>query len=467
MVFSSSVFLLLFFPIMILGYFFPVLSRKRTYRNGFLLLGSLFFYAWGEPSFVLLMMFSIFVTWFIGILFLYHKQKRVLLTVGIAYHLIILIVFKYTTFLSHELWYIFPQTSLDKVNIPLPIGISFYTFQMMSYLFDVYYERVCPQKSLLNLGLYVSFFPQLIAGPIVRYTTIEDEIENRCESFDDLKVGLERFILGLGKKALIADFLAIIANESFAYAKSNDIGMLTSWMGAIAYTLEIYYDFSGYSDMAIGLGRCFGFHFMENFDYPYMAKSINDFWKRWHISLTGWFRDYVYIPLGGNRVTKRRHIINALIIWSLTGIWHGANWTFLIWGMMYCALQMGERYLYTPDKWPTFISHIYTMFFVCLLWVVFRADSVKTALLYIKAMILPNRIWDGISIVLFRNGITILIIGVICCAPLKNIFIRNIENSTIGAFREIIKYSILIGILLMTLACSISGGYSPFIYYNF
>lgn len=421
----------------------------------------------GEPMFVLLMMLSIIVTWIIGLCFKSTKNKKALLMFGVGYHLIILFIFKYLTFICHELCKIFPQTSLDLVNISLPIGISFFTFQMMSYLFDVYYGKVEIQKNLLNLGLYVALFPQLIAGPIVRYSTIASEIENREESVEDFKEGLARFVIGAGKKALLADFLAIIADNAFSYAKTDDVGMLTVWLGAIAYTLEIYFDFSGYSDMAIGLGRCFGFHFLENFNYPYLANSINDFWRRWHISLTDWFRDYVYIPLGGNRVTAKRHILNIIIIWLLIGIWHGANWTFLLWGIIYCLLQLGEKYLYEPFKWPVLFSHLYTLISVSFLWVIFRADTVVDAVKYIKAMIVPNSFVDANSISLLTNGISIIVIGIICCFPLRRIFTTQIKNVYLASAREIVKYVILIGIISLTLIFSISGGYSPFIYFNF
>ena len=237
---------------------------------------------------------------------------------------------------------------------------------MMSYLFDVYYGKSEVQKSLINLTLYVSMFPQLIAGPIVRYETIGDEIFNRKENIADFEKGIKRFVIGLGKKALIADFLALLADNIFVLAKTNSITLVLAWLGAIAYTLEIYFDFSGYSDMAIGLGLCFGFHFDENFNYPYTATSINDFWKRWHISMTNWFRDYVYIPLGGNRVSTKKNIRNIVTVWVLTGIWHGANWTFMLWGIIYCIFQLLEKYVYDVSKWPMIVRRIYTLVVVCL-----------------------------------------------------------------------------------------------------
>lgn len=256
-------------------------------------------------------------------------------------------------------------------EIPLPIGISFYTFQIMSYIFDVYFGYSRPQSNIFHLALYVLMFPQLIAGPIVRYNSIEYEIQNRKESFQDFQEGISRFIIGLSKKVLIADFLAGIADKIFVTAEYTDIVAFTAWIGAIAYTLQIYYDFSGYSDMAIGLGKCFGFHFDENFNYPYISRSVTEFWKRWHISLTKWFTDYVYIPMGGNRVSRSRHVLNLFLIWLLTGIWHGAEWTFIVWGLIYFLFQLVEKYTGFAQRLPSAIGYCYTMLVVILNWVIF------------------------------------------------------------------------------------------------
>ena len=331
MVFSSTVFLFLFLPVTVLVYYNPFCTGRR-FRNLFLLLASLAFYAWGEPLFVFLMILSIVVGWLIGLKISVSagQRRKTFLTIGVVFHLALLFVFKYLTFVAGELGWLLAQ-DFSFINITLPIGISFFTFQLLSYLFDVYYGKAAAQKNVLNLGLYISLFPQLIAGPIVRYDTIAAQIEGRRETLGGFADGMMNFIYGLAKKILIANYMAQVADNIFDTEQS--LSVLTAWLGGVAYTLQIYFDFSGYSDMAIGLGKMFGFTFPENFRYPYIAKSCTEFWRRWHISLGSWFRDYVYIPLGGNRVGKARWVINLLAVWSLTGLWHGANWTFLVWGL--------------------------------------------------------------------------------------------------------------------------------------
>lgn len=337
MVFSSAEFLFLFLPLVFIFYYFP-LATGRKWKNAVLLVFSIGFYAWGEPFFVFLMLFSIFINWLVGLqIGKATDKKKKWLTVAVAFDVLLLGIFKYASFFSRNLALLTGNDRLI-VQIALPIGISFFTFQLMSYLFDVYYGRSAPQKNPWNLALYISLFPQLIAGPIVRYRQIEHEISDRQESFSDFTEGMRRFIYGLGKKVLLANFLAQIADNIFDYLQHPSV--MTAWLGAIAYTLQIYFDFSGYSDMAIGLGRMFGFHFLENFNYPYTANSVTDFWRRWHISLSAWFRDYVYIPLGGNRAHQFR---NLFVVWLLTGIWHGANWTFVLWGLIYFAVLWAEK----------------------------------------------------------------------------------------------------------------------------
>ena len=371
--------------------------------------------------------------------------------------------FKYLSFIDKEINTILGRES--NISIALPIGISFFIFQMMSYIFDVYYEKVECQNKVINLGLYISFFPQLIAGPIVRYETINHEIENRRVSINDYLEGLYRFIFGLGKKVLIADFLAIIADNIFSLEKYNSISMLTAWIGAIAYTLEIYFDFSGYSDMAIGLGRMFGFHFNENFRYPYVAKSISDFWKRWHISLTDWFRDYVYIPLGGNRVNKWRHLLNISIVWILTGIWHGANWTFLLWGMIYCVFQILEKYVYKPEKWKPFLAHMYTLIIVTLCWVLFRADNILDGGRYVISMFHNKEIIDTLGLNYLSDSIVIVCVAVLCSVPIKDYMAKYLKISK--SLLDVLKCFAAVIIVVMAAFVAISGGYSPFIYFNF
>lgn len=465
MVFSSTIFIFLFLPVVLVIYYLPIFKNNRKFKNSFLLLASIFFYAWGEPIYVFLMMLSIIVTYLLGLTMQKVGKKKTVLIIGIIYHIGILFVFKYLSFVCQEICKAIGKEQ-PIVDIALPIGISFFTFQMMSYLFDVYYGNAQVQKNVWNLALYISLFPQLIAGPIVRYETIEQEIENRQETVEDVQAGIRRFVLGLGKKALVADYLAIIVDNIFAIANNEEISILTAWIGAIAYTLEIFFDFSGYSDMAIGLGRCFGFHFKENFNKPYLAESVNDFWKRWHISLTDWFRDYVYIPLGGSRVSKERHVWNTIVVWILTGIWHGANWTFLLWGAIYCAVQLAEKYCYSVKKWPHILRHIYTLVVVCICWVIFRADNLSVVMKYIADMFGHNGGADAVGVYYFRNAIVTIILGVLLCLPFNEWTAKKFSQKGLLA-KEIITYIILCGILLMIAILSISGGYSPFIYFNF
>ena len=328
MVFSSITFLFYFLPIVIAIYY--IVPNKL--KNAILLIFSLLFYFWGEPKYVFLMISSIVITYIFGLLInKFPKYKKFNLILFLITSLGILVYFKYTNFLIQNinLWL---KNKIDFINVILPIGISFYTFQMISYVVDVYRNQVDVQKNILKLALYVSLFPQLIAGPIVRYTTIVEELENRKCSFDKFAIGVRRFIIGLGKKVLIANTLGELNS---IFLTSNDNSVLFYWLYGISVMLQIYFDFSGYSDMAIGLGKMFGFEFLENFNYPYIATSITDFWRRWHISLSSWFRDYVYIPLGGNRVKKYKWLINIIIVWALTGIWHGANFNYILWGIYF------------------------------------------------------------------------------------------------------------------------------------
>lgn len=349
MVFSSTLFLFLFLPLTLMIYYNPFV-RSRKFRNRCLLVASLFFYAWGEPFFVCLMLLSIAVGWACGRAMeraASRGQEKRILTAGVVFHVGLLFVFKYLTFAASQLGLLLHE-DFSAIHIALPIGISFFTFQLLSYLFDIYYGRAKAQQSVLAVGLYIALFPQIIAGPIVRYETIEQQIEHRVENIADFSSGMMRFIYGLGKKVVIANYMGVVADNIFDGGGS--LSLATAWYGAFAYTLQIYFDFSGYSDMAIGFGRMFGFHFMENFNYPYISRSATEFWRRWHISLGTWFRDYVYISLGGNRVTRRRWGYNLFVVWALTGIWHGANWTFLCWGLWYFVLLLVEKLTGFPEK---------------------------------------------------------------------------------------------------------------------
>jgi D-alanyl-lipoteichoic acid acyltransferase DltB (MBOAT superfamily) len=434
--------------------------KSRSFRNIFLLLASLAFYAYGEPVFVFLMIFSIAVTWIAG-LRLEAKKSKALLALAVIYHICILFVFKYLTFITSEVGLLFGRTD-GIVSITLPIGISFFTFQLMSYLFDIYYGNAKAQKNILYLGLYISFFPQLIAGPIVRYSHIADQIENRVESRELFVSGMQRFVYGLAKKVLLSDYVAIIAD--FSFSNINNQSVMAAWFGALAYTLQIYFDFSGYSDMAIGLGRIFGFSFVENFNYPYVSKSITEFWRRWHISLSSWFRDYVYIPLGGNRCKKSRWVFNLFVVWALTGIWHGANWTFLVWGLLYFVCLLVEKTTNINAILGKF-SYITTAVIVMINWVIFRADGLSDAVSYIGNMFgIGAAGFTGYDFVpLIASAAFILIAAVIGATPLVKKFFERLARKNM----EWIESIWIIVIFVLSLIHAVASTYSPFIYFNF
>ena len=456
MVFSSAEFLALFFPCVLLVYYNPFF-RSRRFRNVFLLLASLLFYAWGEPVRVLLLLASIAVNWWFGLRVEGERpHRRGLLAASVVFNLAGLFVFKYLGFVCRNLALL--GLNVPQIKLALPIGISFYTFQAMSYVIDVYRKKSPAQRSVLDVGLYISFFPQLIAGPIVRYETVALEIHSRKESWEDFCGGVPRFIVGLGKKVILANNMAVVADAAF---RSADLSAAMAWLGAAAYALQIYFDFSGYSDMAIGLGRMFGFHFLENFDRPYLASSITDFWRRWHISLSTWFRDYVYIPLGGNRVSPRRHLFNLFAVWLLTGIWHGANWTFILWGLGYFLLLMAEKYGHIDRKLGIF-RRPYTLLCVLLLWVLFRADSLGAAGRYFAAMFTGGRGSCDDFLYYFGNMKAYLAAAVVCCLPLDKLWRRVPERA-----RDSLEAAGTIALLVITLTYVVSSTYNPFIYFNF
>ena len=447
MVFSSGVFLFLFLPGLLIMYYS---AKSRAVRNYILLITSLLFYAWGEPVFVFIMLASIFLNWKTALIMSSSPRPKLWLTLAISLDVLLLGIFKYTGFVTENLAFLTGgRTSV--IRIALPIGISFFTFQMMSYVFDVYYGKSKAQEKLSYVALYISFFPQLIAGPIVRYNQIEAEITERHENFGDFAEGARRFIYGLGKKVLLANFVAQIADNVFAGAVSMTVMM--SWLGAVAYTFQIYFDFSGYSDMAIGLGLMFGFHFEDNFNYPYTASSITDFWRRWHISLSRWFRDYVYIPMGGSRVSRSRWFWNMFAVWLLTGIWHGANWTFIVWGLAYFVLLVLERMTgFRP-------GHVGTMITVVLAWVIFRSESVSAGLSYMASMfgLKGNALYDSGFIFYVKGSWTVLMCAFIGIFP---------------ALRNLKRYAVIEGawlcfVLMLSISEIISSSYNPFIYFNF
>lgn len=461
MVFSSSVFMFIFLPLVLIVYYNPIL-KNRKFKNFVLLVSSIGFYAYGEPVYFILMLMSITLNWGLGLLInLNRKYAKAIVIIAGFYNIGLLFWFKYINFTLENIGFLLHRQFPIK-DIVLPIGISFYTFQALSYVIDVYYEKIEVQKNWMNMGVYISCFPQLIAGPIVRYNTIAREINERDENLSEFIQGTIRFSYGLAKKVIIANNLAIVADAAF----DNPIqSMAMAWLGAVAYSLQIYYDFSGYSDMAIGLGRMFGFHFPENFQYPYTARSITEFWKKWHISLTQWFRDYLYIPLGGNRVKKGRHIFNLCVVWLFTGLWHGANWTFILWGIIYLIMQLLEKFTGFYKKINAF-GHVYTLLIVMLCWVIFRASSISTALRYIGCMfgVGVETILDGKAIHYLLNYFWYFVFGIIFSMP---IFPRIVKWSEESCWKKIFFQILMSLLFICTVSFVLSSEYDPFIYFNF
>lgn len=468
MLFSTTTFIIIFLPIVITIYY-GLLRKTKTLKNVFLLLASITFYAWGEPYFVLVMLLSIFVNWILGLwIDKYREEKikaRMILSIMLIFNLGILGIFKYVNFFVTNLNGIL-NTNFSIPNIVLPIGISFFTFQAISYVIDIYKKDAKVQKNPLNMGLYISFFPQLIAGPIVRYKTIAEQIETRKESFEKFSQGVVRFMKGLAKKVLLSNSLAMVADKAFGMP-ATEISVGFAWLGILGYTLQIYFDFSGYSDMAIGLAKMFGFELEENFNYPYISKSITEFWRRWHISLGTWFRDYVYIPLGGSRVGKKRLILNLFVVWTLTGFWHGANWTFIVWGIFYFILLTIEKLTnlsrnQSENKIINILKHSYTLFFVMIGWVMFRSDSLGQVVQYIKAMfgIGGNILWDNQTILYVKEYSLYFILGILCSIPLFQ------KKEKVKVIRYLYGIILLI-IFYISMCYIIKGTYNPFIYFNF
>lgn len=466
MVFSSTIFIFGFLPIALLG---NILLRKSIkVQNIFLLLMSLLFYAWGEPRTVFLMMISIVLNWGVAILIEQCKKKKskvILLLLSVVYNLGALFVFKYFTW-SMEIFNQITHSSHVFREIVLPIGISFYTFQAMSYVVDVYRGTAKATRSIVGVGLYISFFPQLVAGPIVRYKDIEKQIIDRKILLDDFSDGVLRFLKGFVKKILLADSVAVIVNKAVLLNDLRDLGGAMAWLGAIAYTFQIFLDFSAYSDMAIGLGKMFGFTLPENFNYPYKAKTIRDFWRRWHISLSGWFRDYVYIPLGGNRKSKARTYFNLAVVWLLTGIWHGADWNFVFWGVAYGICIMLER-AFDIDKQIeksriiAFVYRILTCLIIIVLWVPFRIEDAKSALYYIQKMFDPIGFSHNIDLViLYLSEYKWELLGCIFCS----FIILPKNKNKIWACTEMALIYVL---FIVAISYLVKGTYSPFLYFNF
>lgn len=475
MLFSSMEFLFLFFPITLgVCYLMP-----RGARNYWLLLASLFFYAWGEPRFVIIMIASIVLNYFAACGIERNAAgtgaRKALLIAGVAADLGLLFVFKYLNFAISTLHSIAPSTGayIHQTYIALPIGISFFTFQMLSYIIDVY-RGVPAQRNIAYLGLYISFFPQLIAGPIVRYTTVMDEIMERRATREDFAQGALRFLRGLSKKMLLANVLAELVHYSFSAAEPS---VCLAWLGAIAYMLQIYFDFSGYSDMAIGMGRMFGFHFLENFDYPYISRSLSEFWRRWHISLGSWFRDYVYFPLGGSRVkTRSRLVLNLAVVWLLTGIWHGANWTFIVWGALHGIFIIIERQTGLPQRLEKtrtgcIFAHILTLLAFCFTLVIFRADTLHDAWRIIAAMLglRGGAFADSAALFYLREYGVTLLAAAVCSTPVFRLLRARISVRGEGAALayDCASFGVQLVLLAVCVSFLVIGAYNPFIYFNF
>ena len=466
MVFSSTIFVFLFLPLVLILYFL----MPKKFRNYILLIFSIIFYIFGGPKFLLVLLLVVLIDYFGAFLIDKKKNKKLFLIITICLNIATLFYFKYTGFFLENINNLF-SLNIKIPDIVLPIGISFYTFQAMSYVIDVYRKKVKVQKNFFTLLLYVSLFPQLVAGPIVRYETIEKELTSRETTFDDLVYGIRRFILGLAKKVIIANQMGALADIIFT---SNNLSTPIAWLGAFAYTFQIYFDFSAYSDMAIGLGRIFGFKFLENFNFPYIAKSVTDFWRRWHISLSTWFRDYVYIPLGGNRKGILRQIFNLFVVWILTGFWHGAEWNFVIWGLYYFIFLILEKFVLKKilKKTPSVLLHIYTMFIVIIGWVIFRCDSLNTLTMFFKELFSFNVTEYGINellIYLESYGVYFILAIIFSFPTYYKIIdkIDSINNKKVKLFLDICHYLGLIILFVITIMFLAKSSYNPFIYFRF
>ena len=461
MVFSTPIFLFLFLPaVLVLNYIIP--KKYIAAKNVVLLIASLFFYAWGEPKNVLLMLLSIAVNYVCGLLLgkfdSDEKKRKVVLWVSVVFNLGFLFFFKYFNFVTGG---IFPA-------IKLPIGISFFTFQIMSYTIDVYRRSVEPQKSLLKLALYISLFPQLIAGPIVRYIDVEKQLTYRECTADKTARGMIRFSMGLAKKVIVSNTVAAICDGIFG--STNTVPAFTAWVGVICYALQIYFDFSGYSDMAIGMGHMLGFDFLENFNYPYVSCSVQEFWRRWHISLSSWFRDYLYIPLGGNRRGKVRTYINLIIVFACTGLWHGASFSFIVWGLWHGLFLVIERLGFKKvlDKLPKFIGWIYTMLVVLVGWVFFRADTLSAAMKYLGEMFsFSGGVANGMA--QFDNlSFIITVIAIVLCTPVYQFLKGKLEKTEVGKKAAFVIGAVLAtGLFILSVIFLTGSGYNPFIYFRF
>ena len=472
MVFSSIPFLFYFLPLVLIFYF---ISPKKL-KNCILFLFSLLFYAWGEPIYVILMLFSTVVDYTHGIWiekFLDRSEKnnaRIILLSSMIINISLLCFFKYSDFFIDNINLLF-SLDIPLLQLPLPIGISFYTFQTMSYSIDVYRKEVSAQKNIISFGAYVVLFPQLIAGPIIRYQTIAKELDNRQETIESFAQGATRFIQGLGKKVILANNIGFLW-ETISTSNLSTLPIATAWLGLIAFAFQIYFDFSGYSDMAIGLGAMFGFHFPENFNYPYTSKSITEFWRRWHISLGTWFKEYVYIPLGGNRRTTKRTIFNIMFVWCLTGFWHGSAWNFILWGLYFGIILIIEKQFLAHylQKSPKVICHIYTCFLILLGWYLFAFDDINRLQAYGKILFGINQapLWNQETLYYLSSYGILLIILVISSTPLPKQYMKEkFENKKDSLGISLLSSGFMILIFLLSVAFIINSSYNPFLYFRF
>lgn len=470
MVFSSLLFLFRFLPIMLVVYY----CTPRRFRNAVLFGGSLVFYAWGEPVYIVLILFSTLVAYCAGLRLSYYQKREnkrgqiCSLTIACVVSLLLLGFFKYADFFLRMAGYI-AGVEMPQLNLPLPIGISFYTFQTMSYVIDVYRKEVKVQKNFVTFGTYVALFPQLIAGPIIRYQTVEEQMVKRKETIDLFSKGIVRFMIGLGKKVLIANPIGDLFRE-IASMGASDLTTVSAWLGVIAFTLQIYFDFSGYSDMAIGLGSMFGFSFPENFKHPYESKSITEFWRRWHISLGTWFKEYVYIPLGGNRKGFGRQILNISIVWLLTGLWHGAYGNFVVWGIYYGILLMVEKLLWKPvfSRLPSFFMHLYTMFFVILGWGIFSWQDMADGTNYFKTLFgISGNFVNREAMYLLSSYLILLVIAIIGSVSLLRTCINRFFLPEKTMRREVCGMLFVVVVFILSVALLVNSSYNPFLYFRF
>lgn len=461
MVFSSLLFLFVFLPVF-LGIYYVC---PKKYRNLVLLIFSLIFYSWGEPIYVGIMIFSTLVDFTIGLIIDKHRSSKIIpkaaLITSVVINLGMLGFFKYSGFFIENINNIF-NVDIEVLKLALPIGISFYTFQTMSYTIDLYRNKISVQKNIISFGSYVTMFPQLVAGPIVTYNHVEKEIDSREESIDEFAYGVTRFIEGLGKKVLLANGIGALWNTVSASGYNKE-SVLIYWIGITAFALQLYFDFSGYSDMAIGLGAMMGFKFPENFNYPYVSKSVTEFWRRWHITLGSWFREYVYIPLGGNRVSKGRVYLNILCVWFLTGFWHGAGWNFIAWGLYFGVLMIIEKkfLLKYLEKIPAFISRTYLLFIILISWVFFSLDSFGDAIVYLKGMfgVGTKSFVDLNTLYLMSNYWLLMVLGVVFATPIYKKINQKINLPC--------KYIINVFILVLATAYLVDSTFNPFLYFRF